>query len=144
MDAEPSAPPTIAVALARDIASHLADGVTDPVAMLELLHSQRSYRWVSLRDCARQMRALTGDTTQLARQIVRARSAQTMLEVLDDGEPRDKIQVLAKWGPEPNVEDSRGSLTIVVGGSANVQINIGQRVDTPQDIAVGVSLTEGK
>ena len=125
MDAIESAPPTIAVALARDIASHLADGVVDPLAMLELLHAQRSYQWLSLRDCARQMRALTGDTTVLARQIVRARSAQTMLEVLDEGEPRDKIQVLAKWGPEPNVEDQRGGLTIVVGGSAQVQINIG-------------------
>ena len=87
------------------------------------------------------MRALTGDTTQLAKQIVRARSAQTMLEVLDKGEPKDKIQVLRSWGPDVNDDaQSRGGLTIIVGGNAQVQVNVG----TPQPVVVGPSLTEGK
>ena len=43
---------------------------------------------------AQQMRLLTVDTTVLARQIAKARSSRVMLEVLETGDTKDKIQVL--------------------------------------------------
>lgn len=129
----------MAVLVARDVAAQLADGVTEPVAILEALAPR--YRWLQLHDISRHVRALTTDTRDMAKRIVHARSAQTMLEVLEDGEPRDKIQVLAKWGPAVNDDaESRGGLTIIVGGNAQVQVNVG----APPQVVVGASLTKSE
>ena len=97
---------TWAVMFAGHLAEHMADGVTEPMAMLAAMEARPCYAHVrlDLPFIAQQMRLLTKDTTTLARQIVKARSSRTMLEVLETGDTKDKIAVLAKWGPETNAE----------------------------------------
>ncbi len=96
----------MAVMFAEHVLEHVADGLSTPLEILQAMQARPCYQRTTftLEFIARQLRLLTKDTTQLARDLVRARSARVMLEVLADGEPKDKIQVLAKWGPETNAE----------------------------------------
>ena len=137
--------PTWIIQLADHISEHLADGLVEPLAVLKALHVRGipSYRNLTLELVARQMRLLLGDTTALARQHVKARSSALMLEAMRDGEPKDKINILAKWGPEPNSDASSGGLTVVVGAGSQVQINIGGP-STPQPVVVEASLTKSE
>ncbi len=95
-----------AIMVASHVVEHLGDGLVEPLAVLEAMQARPCYARVdlSLAFIAQQMRLLTKDTTALARAIVKARSSRTMLEVLETGDTKDKIAVLAKWGPETNAE----------------------------------------
>ncbi len=97
---------TWAVMFATHLSEHIHDGITEPMAMLAAMEARPCYAHVrlDLPFIAQQMRLLTKDTTTLARAIVKARSSRTMLEVLETGDTKDKIAVLAKWGPETNAE----------------------------------------
>lgn len=95
-----------AVMLAEHVLEHIADGLTEPVEILRAMVARpiRSYAGLTLAQVAQQVRLLTKDTSALARALVKARSARTMIEVLETGDAKDKISVLAKWGPETNAE----------------------------------------
>jgi hypothetical protein len=56
------------------------------------------------------MRLLTKDTTALARQIAKARSSRTMLEVLERGDTKDKIAVLKGIQVLGEVVEHKGEL----------------------------------
>jgi hypothetical protein len=92
--------------VAEHVLEHLSDGLAEPLEVLKAMQARPAYRkgGLSLAFIAQQMRLLTKDTTTLARAIVKARSSRTMLEVLETGDTKDKIAVLAKWGPETNAE----------------------------------------
>ena len=137
--------PSFAIMVATHITEHLADGLSEPLDVLRAMQARPCYARTALEldFITRQLRLLTKDTTALARQIVQARSARTMLEVLSDGEPKDKIAVLKAWGPEANVEHDRGGLTVVIGGNAQVQINLGAD-RTVTDIRPVLSSAEAK
>lgn len=85
-----------AIQVAQHVSEHLADGLCEPLAVLEALQARPCYERhaFSLAFVAQQMRLLTKDTTALARQIAKARSSRTMLEVLETGDTKDKIAVL--------------------------------------------------
>ena len=88
--------PSWAIQVAQHVTEHLADGISEPLAMLEAMQGRPCYQRteLSLQFIASQMRLLTKDTTSLARQIAKARSSRVMLEVLETGDTKDKIQVL--------------------------------------------------
>ena len=137
--------PSFAIMVATHITEHLADGLSEPLEVLKAMQARPAYARTALDldFVTRQLRLLTKDTTALARQLVQARSARTMLEVLDQGEPKDKIAVLKAWGPEPNIEHDRGGLTVIVGGDARVQINLGPNM-TGTDIRPSLPSDEAK
>ena len=87
---------TWAIATAHHICEHLADGLAEPLAVLEAMQARPCYArtQLTLQFIASQMRLLTKDTTALARQIAKARSSRTMLEVLETGDTKDKLAVL--------------------------------------------------
>ena len=128
--------------LSCDIAGLLADGLTEPSDVLVALRKRSTWRdaGFTLDAVTRAMRALQRDTRDAAKRLVHARSLETMADVLDNGEPKDKIQVLAKWGPAVNDDGDRGGLTIIVGGNAQVQVNVG----APPQVVVGASLTKSE
>lgn len=64
------------------------------------------------------------DTRPEAKRILAAGSATAALTILKDGRPRDLIQVLQGVDVLTD-QDVKGGLTIVVGGSAQVQVNVG-------------------
>ena len=85
-----------AIQVAEHITEHLADGLSEPLAVLAAMKARKCYARtpLELSFIAQQMRLLTVDTTQLARQIAKARSARVMLEVLETGDAKDKIAVM--------------------------------------------------
>lgn len=85
-----------AVANAEHVLEHLEDGLSDPLAVLQAMQARPCYANASLTLAfiAQQMRLLTKDTTHLARQLGKARASRTMLEVLEHGDTKDKIQVM--------------------------------------------------
>ena len=87
---------TWAIQVARHITEHISDGLATPLEVLMAMQARSCYErhGFELQFIASQMRLLTVDTTQLARQIAKARSSRTMLEVLETGDTKDKIQVL--------------------------------------------------
>ena len=119
--------PTWSLMLQTHITELLADGIVDPVSLLAQLRARPCYHAsraaLTIELVTRYARLLTKDTTKLARDIVKARSAQTMLEVLEHGEPKDKIQVLAKWGPETNAD----RLEHTGQGGQPIQVTFGGR-----------------
>jgi len=84
------------IQFAHHILEHLQDGLAQPLEILEAMQARPCYakRQLELGHIARSMRLLTKDTTALARQIAKARSSRTMLEVLETGDTKDKIAVL--------------------------------------------------
>jgi len=85
-----------AIQFAEHICEHLADGESEPLAVLKLMQARPCYAkaQLQLNFIAQQMRLLTKDTTALARQIAKARSSRVMLQVLETGDTKDKIAVL--------------------------------------------------
>lgn len=107
-----------AIAVAHHILEHLQDGLSQPLEILEAMQARPGYARtrLELHFIAQQMRLLTKDTTTLARQLAKARSAKTMLEVLETGDNNHKLRVLEKWGPETNAEhvDHSGTVSTTV------------------------------
>ncbi len=66
------------------------------MAVLQAMQARPCYAMTSLTlsFIAQQIRLLTVDTTQMARQLGKARASRTMLEVLEHGDTKDKIQVM--------------------------------------------------
>jgi len=85
-----------AIQLAEHVTEHLADGLSTPLEVLQAMQARPCYARVqfTLAFIAQQMRLLTKDTTQLARQIAKARASRVMLDVLETGDAKDKIAVL--------------------------------------------------
>ena len=85
-----------AIQVAEHVTEHIADGLATPLEVLEAMQARECYAHVPFRlsFIAQQMRLLTKDTTTLARQIAKARASRTMLEVLETGDAKDKIQVM--------------------------------------------------
>lgn len=87
---------SVAVMVAEHVTEHLADGLSTPLEVLTAMKARACYATypLDLSFIAQQMRLLTKDTTQLARDLAKARAARTMLEVLETGDSKDKIAVL--------------------------------------------------
>lgn len=107
-----------AIQVAEHVTEHLEDGLSTPLEVLAAMEARGCYKsaGLTLAFISQQMRILTKDTTTIARQLVKARAARTMLEVLETGDTKDKISVLAKWGPDTNAEhvDHAGTVATTV------------------------------
>jgi hypothetical protein len=105
--------PTWAIQAASHVLEHLADGLSEPFDVLVAMQSRPCYAKTSLELAfiAQQMRLLTKDTTALARAIAKARAARTMLEVLETGDNKDKVQVLRGIQVLGDVVEHKGEVT---------------------------------
>jgi hypothetical protein len=112
--------PSFSIQFSHHITEHLADGLSDPLAVLEAMSARPCYeRFVKQQNMTlalvtRHMRLLTKDTTSLARQIAKARSSKTMLEVLETGDAKDKIAVLKGIQVLGDVVEHKGEVATVV------------------------------
>lgn len=104
--------PTFAIQLAEHVLEHLSDGLTEPLDVLKAMSARTCYKpWqLTLAQIAQQMRLLTKDTTALAREIAKARSARVTLDVLETGEHKDQIAVLKGWGVMTDTLKHEGEL----------------------------------
>ena len=104
---------TWAIMVASHILEHLADGLSEPFEVLVAMQARPCYakQQLELSFIAQQMRLLTRDTTQLARQLAKARAARTMLEVLETGDNKDKVQVLRGIQVLGDVVEHKGEVT---------------------------------
>lgn len=102
-----------ALMVAEHVTEHLADGLSTPLEVLTALMARPCYAKadLTLAFIAQQMRLLTKDTTQLARQIAKARSSRMMLEVIETGDAKDKIAVLKGIQVLGDVVEHRGEVT---------------------------------
>lgn len=102
-----------AIQIAEHVLEHIADGASDPLAVLVALKARPCYLKadLSLAFIAQQMRLLTKDTTTLARQIAKARASRTMLEVLETGDSKDKLAVLKGIQVLGDVVEHKGEVT---------------------------------
>ena len=104
-----------AIQLAEHVLEHLADGETEPLGVLRAMMDRPCYQrhayQLTLSLIAQQMRLLTRDTTQLARQLAKARAARTMLEVLETGDTKDKIAVMKGIQVLGDVVEHTGEVT---------------------------------
>lgn len=102
-----------AIQLSEHILEHLADGLSEPLDVLKAMTARACYKpWdLSLQMIAQHIRLLTKDTTALARQIAKARSARTMLEVLETGDTKDKLAVLKGIQVLGDVVEHKGEVT---------------------------------
>ena len=85
-----------AIQAAQHVLEHLADGLSEPLTVLQAMQARPCYERVelSLAFIAQQMRLLTKDTSSLARSLAKALASRLLLEVLETGDAKDKIQVL--------------------------------------------------
>lgn len=94
------------------------DGATEPLAVLTALHARVVYARLptplTLGRVAQQMRLLTKDTTVFARALAKARASRTMLEVLAEGDAKDKIAVLRGIQVLGDVVTHQGNVETVV------------------------------
>jgi hypothetical protein len=102
-----------AIQIAEHVLEHIADGASDPLAVLVALKMRPCYLKadLSLAFIAQQMRLLTKDTTTLARQIAKARASRVMLDVLETGDAKDKIAVLKGIQVLGDVVEHKGEVT---------------------------------
>jgi hypothetical protein len=105
--------PSQAIQIAAHVTEHLADGLSTPLEVLTAMTARPCYerRELTLAFIAQQMRLLTKDTTSLARQIAKARASRTMLEVLEHGDTKDKIQVMRGIQVLGDVVEHKGEVT---------------------------------
>jgi hypothetical protein len=99
--------------VATHIGEHLADGLSEPATVLQSMQARpvKAYRELTLAFIAQQMRLLTTDTTQLARQIAKARASRVMLDVLETGDTKDKLAVLKGIQVLGDVVEHKGEVT---------------------------------
>lgn len=104
---------TWAIQCAEHVTEHLADGLSEPLAVLQAMQARPCYQRFefTLAFIAQQMRLLTKDTTTLARQIAKARASRTMLEVLETGDSKDKLAVLKGIQVLGDVVEHKGEVT---------------------------------
>ena len=103
---------TWAIMLAEHIIALMDEGVVDTLEMLARLQDSGRYLvQFTPQYVAQQMRLVTRDTTQLARQLAKARAARTMLEVLETGDTKDKIQVMRGIQVLGDVVEHKGEVT---------------------------------
>jgi hypothetical protein len=102
-----------AIQVAEHVTEHLSDGLSTPLEVLAAMAERPCYvkTPLELAFIAQQMRLLTRDTTQLARQLAKARAARTMLEVLETGDNKDKVQVLRGIQVLGDVVEHKGEVT---------------------------------
>lgn len=102
-----------AIQVAEHVTEHLAAGLSTPLEVLTAMQQRPCYERAqfTLAFMAQQMRLLTTDTTTLARQIAKARSSRTMLEVLETGDAKDKIAVLKGIQVLGDVVEHKGEVT---------------------------------
>lgn len=102
-----------AIQVAEHVTECLADGLTEPLEVLKALQARDCYQTVplTLAFVVRQMRHLTKDTTQLARQIAKARASRVMLDVLETGDTKDKLAVLKGIQVLGDVVEHKGEVT---------------------------------
>lgn len=86
------------VMVSEHVLEHIADGLSTPLEVQKAMNERASYANIhgglTLQFIAQRIRLLTKDTTSLARDLLKARAATTALEVLRDGDTKDKVQVL--------------------------------------------------
>jgi hypothetical protein len=111
---EPPKTPDIGV----QVLGWLRDGLT-PEDMV-----MRGLVRMSLIDCVRLCRALKPDTRTQAKQLIDAEALAMTVDVIDNGDARDKLALLKGRGVLAD-EGERGGVTIIVGGDARVQVNVG-------------------
>lgn len=77
------------------------------------------------------------DTTDVAKLFLRGNALSMAQNIVKKGRAADHVKTLEGLEVLSN-QDVKGGLTIVVGGSAQVQVNIGtrQHADTPQAVVV--------
>ena len=104
---------TWAIMVASHVLEHLADGLNEPFEVLVAMQARPCYakQQLELAFIAQQMRLLTKDTTALARQLAKSRAARTMLEVLETGDTKDKIQVMRGIQVLGDVVEHKGEVT---------------------------------
>lgn len=104
---------SFAIQAAEHVLEHLADGLAEPLDVLKAMKARPCYLRtdLTLAFIAQQMRLLTKDTTTLARQIAKARASRTMLEVLEHGDTKDKIQVMRGIQVLGDVVEHKGEVT---------------------------------
>lgn len=80
------------------ILEHIADGISDPMTMFLALKARPCYaRWGGdMPMVARYMRLVTKDTTQIARDLLKARAAQMALRASDDTAKHETLVQLLK------------------------------------------------
>ena len=102
-----------AIQVAEHVTEHIADGLATPLEVLTAMEARGCYAkaGLTLAFIAQQMRLLTKDTTTLARAIAKARASRTMLEVLETGDAKDKIQVLRGIQVLGDVVEHKGEVT---------------------------------
>lgn len=102
------------IMFSADVLEAMDDGVIEPFAVLTALQSKLVYARLptplTLARVARQMRLLTKDTTVFARALAKARASRTMLEVLAEGDAKDKIAVLRGIQVLGDVIEHRGEV----------------------------------
>ena len=88
--------PSWAVMVASHVLEHIADGESEPLEILKALQARNinGYKSLTLAFVAQQIRLLTKDTTDLARRLLKARSAVLALDVAENGDTKDKIALL--------------------------------------------------
>src|SRR5215471_16650878 len=94
------------IQLCEHILEHMADGILDPLGVLTALKERPCYAKtpIAITTVASRIRILTRDTRKEARELVRGHSSRMMLDVINNGDAKDKLQALKNWGPEVNAE----------------------------------------
>ncbi len=102
--------------VAEHVAEHIEAGMLDALEVLAAMQARPCYALVTFTPTfiAQQMRLLTKDTTTIARAIAKARSSRMMLEVIETGDAKDKIQVLRGIQVLGDVVEHKGDVTTTV------------------------------
>lgn len=105
--------PSWSIQFSEHIVEHLGDGLAEPLDVLRAMQARPCYAKSALELplIARYMRLLTKDTTQLARQIAKARASRVMLDVLETGDTKDKLAVLKGIQVLGEVVEHKGEVT---------------------------------
>lgn len=105
---------TRAVQIARHILEHFADGIVEPIDMLEAMNARTCYANVrggfQLQFIASQMRLLTRDTSHFARALLKAKADIMALNVIEHGDTKDHIAALKGIQVLGEVVEHKGDL----------------------------------
>jgi hypothetical protein len=90
--------PTWEIQFAHHVLEHLQDGLTEPLSILEAMQDRPCYRTrqLDLGGIARHIRLLTKDTSQIARDLLKARAANMALRASADGASEATLVALLK------------------------------------------------
>lgn len=103
------------IQVCEHILEHIADGaeagiVVSALDVLKAMNARPCYARINsgqgfqISYIQSRMRAVTRDTTPLARAIFKAKAANAALRIMEHGTPSELINAMAKWGPETNAE----------------------------------------